>query len=107
MAFSRTYSPNAAAPKEVRQSDQCGCAYAVRSSRIPVSVPAELVKAENPKQLASIEQGLSIENVKKFMAAAAEARAALAEPHPFSPDLRSYWSKFEILGEEMDSWSIS
>ncbi len=66
-------------------------------------MPAELVKAENPKQLASIEQSLSIENVKKFMAAAAEARAALAELHPFSPDLRSYWSKFEIPDEEMDS----
>jgi hypothetical protein len=69
---------------------------------VPVSMPAELVKARTPQELASIEQSLSIDNVRQFMAAAAEARAALAELHPFSPDLRSYWNKFEIPDTEMD-----
>jgi hypothetical protein len=45
-------------------------------------MPAEIVKARTPEELASIEQSLSIDNVRQFMAVAAEARAALAELHP-------------------------
>lgn len=69
---------------------------------IPVSMPPEIVKARTPEELESIEQSFSIENVRQFMATAAEARAALAELHPFSPDLRPYWSQFEIPDTELD-----
>ena len=69
---------------------------------ITVNIPAEVVKARSSEELSGIEQELSIERVRRFLEAAAEARAAVAELYPFSPDLRGYWSKFEISDSEVD-----
>jgi hypothetical protein len=89
---------------QARYDEAISAVARLQSSRqgITIDVPAGIVKARTPEELASIEQTFSVENVRRFLDAAAEARAALAELHPFSPDLRSYWSKFEIPDSELD-----
>jgi hypothetical protein len=47
-------------------------------------------------------QELSTEGVRRFLDAAAAARAALAALHVYSPDLRTYWDKFEVTDAELD-----
>lgn len=67
-----------------------------------VSVSPQLVKARDDEELWKIEQQLSVEDVRRFTEARAEARAALAALHAYSPDLRRYWDKLEITPDELD-----
>jgi hypothetical protein len=67
-----------------------------------VSVPREAVKAADAEEHAKIEQELSVEGVRRFMIAAAEARAALAALYPYSPDLRKYWDRLEVPDSDLD-----
>lgn len=67
-----------------------------------VNVRPDLVKAASADELAKIEQELSVEGVRRFMVAAAEARATLAALYPYSPDLREYWDKFEVPESDLD-----
>jgi hypothetical protein len=66
-----------------------------------LSIPGKLVKATGT-ELAKIEQDLSVDGVKRFLEARADARAALAALYPYSPDLRRYWDKVEISDAELD-----
>ncbi len=66
-----------------------------------VSVPGEYVKASGD-ELLKIERELSVDDVKRFIEARADARAALAALYPYSPDLRRYWDKTEIPEAELD-----
>lgn len=66
-----------------------------------ISVPGEYVKASGA-ELTQIEQRLSVEGVQRFLAARADARAALAALYAYSPDLRRYWDKLEIEPTELD-----
>ena len=66
-----------------------------------VSVKGEYVKASGD-ELLKIERELSVDGVKRFIEARADARAALAALYPYSPDLRRYWDKTEISETELD-----
>lgn len=68
---------------------------------VQVTLPADLVKARSRDEHARIEQELSVEGVRRFLASAAEARATLAALYPYSPDLRPYWDKFEVPDSEL------
>lgn len=61
-----------------------------------VGVPPALVKAVDASDHKAIERELSIAAVQRFLEAAAETRAALAALHPWSPDLRELWDRFEV-----------
>lgn len=89
---------------EARYDDAITAVARVQSERHAgnISVPGDYVKAQGP-ELAKIEQQLSVEGVQRFLEACAEARAALAALHAYSPDLRRYWDKLEIAPEELDT----
>ena len=61
-----------------------------------VGVPPALVKSVDESDHKGIERELAIAAVKRFIEAAAETRAALAALHPWSPDLRELWDRFEV-----------
>lgn len=61
-----------------------------------VGVPPAMVKAVDSSDHKAIERELSVAAVQRFLEAAAETRAALAALHPWSPDLREYWDRFEV-----------
>lgn len=65
-------------------------------------IPGNLLQAENEGQRKQAIHDLSKEGVREFVQAAAESRAALAALHPYSPDLKRYWDKFEIPGQEWE-----
>lgn len=67
-----------------------------------LNVPANYLKAKDKEAEAELVQELSAEGVRRFLGAAADARAALAALHPWSPDLKPYWDKFEVAEAEMD-----
>lgn len=68
---------------------------------VGLNIPEEYLKAVDSAAHATLEQELSVEAVRRFLEAAAEARAALAALYPYSPDLEPYWNKFEIPEREM------
>lgn len=65
-------------------------------------IPGDSLKAENEPQRKQAIHELSKEGVREFLQAAAESRAALAALHPYSPDLKKYWDRFEIPGQEWE-----
>lgn len=65
-------------------------------------IPGNLLKAENEAQRKQAIHDLSKEGVREFVQAAAESRGALAALHPYSPDLKKYWDKFDIPGQEWE-----
>ena len=65
-------------------------------------VPENFINAVNSEAQAEVLQELSTDGVRRFLTSAAEARATLATLHPYSPDLQSYWDKFERSQSEMD-----
>jgi hypothetical protein len=69
---------------------------------VGLALPADAVKAVNAEEHARIEQELSVEGVRRFLTAAAEARATLAALYPYSPDLREFWDRFEVPDAELD-----
>lgn len=78
-----------------------------RCARSSASAPgtvlrANLLKAESEGQRKQAIHELAKEGVREFVQAAAESRAALAALHPYSPDLKEYWDKFEIPGQEWE-----
>ena len=68
-----------------------------------VSVPSKFVRPTSDEEHAKIEQELSVEGVRRWLDADAEARSALAALHPYSPDLQKYWDRFEIPTTDLDS----
>lgn len=69
---------------------------------VSVTLPSAMVKDPDPVELTKIERELSVEGIRRFIAAADEARATLSALYPYSPDLRHYWDKFEIPQAELD-----
>jgi hypothetical protein len=67
-----------------------------------LDVPVRYLKPIDSKAGKEVIQELSTEGVRSFLVAAAAARAALAALHPYSPDLRPYWNKFEVAESELD-----
>lgn len=66
-----------------------------------INLPGEVVQASG-EELRKIKQELSVDGVKRFLAARSDARAALAALYAYSPDLRRYWDKQEIPESELD-----
>lgn len=67
-----------------------------------VNVPSQFLKPVNEQEEQKAVQELSTEGVRSFLAAAASARKALSALHPYSPDLKPYWDKFEVPEAELD-----
>lgn len=88
---------------EARYDDAISAVARLQAARHAgnVKVPGKYVQAEG-EQLAQIEQQLSVETVRQFMDAAADARAALAALYAYSPDLRRFWDKLELPQHELD-----
>lgn len=68
-----------------------------------VNVPSHFIKPVDAAAEAKVLQELSTDGLRRFLESAAAARAALAALHPFSPDLKPYWDKFEVSEAELDS----
>ena len=60
---------------------------------VGVVVPSEYLRATTGAEHAAIEAELSKAGVERFVRMDAEARAALAALHPWSPDPRDYWDR--------------
>jgi hypothetical protein len=58
--------------------------------------------ATDASAAAAARQRLSEAGVQRFLDAAHEARAALAELYPWSPELRQYWDAFEVSDSSLD-----
>jgi len=71
---------------------------------VSLGIPPEYLKSPDDAAHAQAEHELSVAAVRRFLDAGATARAALAALHPYSPDLRQYWDRFEIVktDEELD-----
>jgi hypothetical protein len=67
-----------------------------------VDIPRDVLKAPSAADAEQISHAVSVEGVKRFVEAAAEARAALAALHPYSPDLRPHWDRFEVPESDTD-----
>lgn len=61
-----------------------------------LSVPAHYLGAADESIAAAAQQRLSEAGVQRFLDSAHDARTALAELYPWSPDLRRYWDAFEV-----------
>lgn len=73
---------------------------ALRHGRIALHLDGEMVRAVRPDDLAITEHELSTDGVRAYLEAASEARAALAQLYPWSPDLRKYWGQPKVLSFE-------
>jgi hypothetical protein len=65
---------------------------------VGLGIPREYLRAPDAETHAADEHELSKEAFKRFVDSRAEARAALAALHPWSPDLKRFWDKAD-LGE--------
>jgi hypothetical protein len=90
---------------EARYDAAIAAVATMRSAHHGVSLdfPAEWVKASTPAEHAQDKHELSKEALKRWLDAAAEARAALAALYPWSPDLRAYWDRPFIDEQDFDS----
>ncbi|MGA4994954.1 hypothetical protein [Nonomuraea bangladeshensis] len=62
----------------------------------------QYTRAVSQEEQARLLQEFAVDAAKSFLQAAADARAAMAELYPHSPDLKRYWDKFEITEEELE-----
>ncbi|MET9019213.1 hypothetical protein ABZV93_04435 [Actinopolymorpha sp. NPDC004070] len=70
---------------------------------VGLNIPQRFTAASSIEEHETIVQELSTDAVKRFLQAASDARASLAELYPYSPDLKIYWDKFEISPDELDN----
>jgi hypothetical protein len=67
-----------------------------------LAIPPAYLKSVDQAAHGKVLQDLSVEAVRRFLDAAAAARASLAALHSYSPDLRPYWNRFEVSEDELD-----
>jgi hypothetical protein len=53
-------------------------------------------------ELKRLEDDFRVEGYRHFVRMAGECREALAAVHPYCPNLRPYWEKFEVAEDEVD-----
>lgn len=58
---------------------------------VGIRIPEEWARSPDETSHEQLEHELSSAALKRYFEASAAARAALAELHPWSPDLRPYW----------------
>jgi hypothetical protein len=68
-----------------------------------LNVPRALTGATTQDAHEEIVQQLSTDGTRRFLESAADARAALATLHPYSPDLKAYWDRFDVTSDEFDA----
>ncbi|WP_405396237.1 hypothetical protein [Microbispora hainanensis] len=78
------------------------CKLQAARNGISPDVKEQFTRAMSPEEHARILQDLAVDSVKRFLQAAVDARTTLAELHPYSPDLKKYWDKFEITPDELE-----
>lgn len=61
-----------------------------------LNIPSNYLGATDEAAAGAARQRLSEAGVQQFLESAHEARSALAELYPWSPDLRRYWDAFEV-----------
>ncbi|MER6513304.1 hypothetical protein ABT158_41290 [Nonomuraea sp. NPDC001636] len=66
------------------------------------NVGMQYTRAVSQEEHDRIIQEFAVDAVKSFLQAASDARAAIAELYPYSPDLKRYWDKFEITEDELE-----
>lgn len=66
---------------------------------VGIRVPPDWLRSTDAQQHAEVERDLSITTVRRWLEAEAEARAALAELQPWSPDIRPWWDR-RLLPDE-------
>ncbi len=77
-------------------------AYAARFG-VGLGIPMEWLKSPDAATHAATESELSKAGMERFLVASAEARAALAALHPWSPDLQVYWDGTLLQEEHFDT----
>jgi hypothetical protein len=74
-------------------------AYAARHG-VGLSIPKEWLKSPDDATHAATESELSKAAIVRFLDTSAEARSALAALYPWSPDLRIYWDRPFMEGDD-------
>jgi hypothetical protein len=69
---------------------------------VSLTIPRGYLKAPTATTHRKAEHELSLQTVRSWLDATAAARTALAALHPYSPDLKRYWDKFELTPAETD-----
>ncbi|MGB7587687.1 MAG: hypothetical protein WBM00_03155 [Solirubrobacterales bacterium] len=70
---------------------------------VGLEIPMEWLKSPDAATHAATESELSKAAMERFLIASADARAALAALHPWSPDLQVYWDGTLLREEHFDT----
>lgn len=70
---------------------------------VGLGIPMEWLKSPDAATHAATESELSKAAMERFLVASADARAALAALHPWSPDLQGYWDGTLLREEHFDT----
>lgn len=71
------------------------------SRHIGSGIPAELLQG-TAEQHAELRVEIARDAIKAFVASARETRLKLAAVYPYCPQVRPYFEKFEVPGNEVD-----